>query len=158
MSTEALAPVARSIGVGEALLLGKGEVASGGREKASILADALEAIIGAVYLAAASMPPASSSWTCSAASWPRWRARATSATRRTSCRSSLPSSGSRRRPTRCTTAGRTTQKLFTAQVRLGGDVLGVGTGPSKKHAERAAARRALGSLAAADAPGPPAPG
>ena len=46
-----LAEVAESIGVGEHLLLGKGEELSGGREKPSILADALEAIIGATYLA-----------------------------------------------------------------------------------------------------------
>ncbi len=46
-----LAEVAESIGVGDHLLLGKGEELSGGREKPSILADALEAIIGATYLA-----------------------------------------------------------------------------------------------------------
>ena len=40
------------LGVGEAVLLGKGEEASGGRTKESILADCLEAIIGAVYLSA----------------------------------------------------------------------------------------------------------
>ncbi|HXZ82136.1 MAG TPA: ribonuclease III domain-containing protein, partial [Acidimicrobiales bacterium] len=50
VSTEALAPVGASLGLGAALLLGRGEDASGGREKPSILADALEAVIGAVYL------------------------------------------------------------------------------------------------------------
>lgn len=44
-----LADVARSIGLGSHLLLGKGEAATGGRDKTSILADALEALIGAVY-------------------------------------------------------------------------------------------------------------
>jgi ribonuclease III len=44
-----LADVARAIGLGENLLLGKGEDATGGRDKTSILADALEALIGAVY-------------------------------------------------------------------------------------------------------------
>jgi ribonuclease-3 len=47
---QALADVARGLGVGELVLLGKGEEQSGGRDKASILADALEAIFGAVYL------------------------------------------------------------------------------------------------------------
>lgn len=51
VSEEALAPVASALGVGDALLLGRGEASSGGREKASILADALEAIIAASYLA-----------------------------------------------------------------------------------------------------------
>ena len=50
VSTEALAPVAARLGVGEAVLLGKGEETSGGRAKDSILADCLEAIIAAVYL------------------------------------------------------------------------------------------------------------
>ena len=50
VSTDGLAPHARRLGVGPALLLGRGEDASGGRAKATILADALEALIGAVYL------------------------------------------------------------------------------------------------------------
>jgi ribonuclease-3 len=46
----ALAQVAVSIDLGQALLLGKGEDAAGGRHKPSILSDAFEAVIGAVYL------------------------------------------------------------------------------------------------------------
>ncbi len=46
----ALAEVARDLGLGELVLLGKGEELSGGRDKASILADAMEAVLGAVYL------------------------------------------------------------------------------------------------------------
>ena len=47
---EALAPLAKEIGIGDFLQLGKGEERSGGREKDSLLADALESIIAAVYL------------------------------------------------------------------------------------------------------------
>jgi ribonuclease-3 len=50
VSAAALAEVALELEIGDALLLGKGEDASGGREKPSILADATEAVIGAVYL------------------------------------------------------------------------------------------------------------
>ena len=50
VNSAALAEVAAGLDIGSALLLGKGEDASGGREKPSILADALEAVIGAVYL------------------------------------------------------------------------------------------------------------
>ena len=50
VSAAALADVALELDLGDALLLGKGEDASGGREKPSILADAIEAVIGAVYL------------------------------------------------------------------------------------------------------------
>mgnify|MGYP002784369615 CR=1 FL=1 len=50
VSSVALAEVARSIGLGEHLKLGKGEELTGGREKSSILADTVEALIGAAYL------------------------------------------------------------------------------------------------------------
>jgi len=52
VNARALADVARTLGVGDCLLLGRGELGTGGREKASILADAMEAVIGAVYLSA----------------------------------------------------------------------------------------------------------
>lgn len=45
-----LARVAKEIRLGEELLLGKGEQVSGGRERPSILADAWEAVVGAIYL------------------------------------------------------------------------------------------------------------
>ncbi len=45
-----LARVGSELGLGPGLLLGRGEDASGGREKGSILADAVEAVIGAVYV------------------------------------------------------------------------------------------------------------
>lgn len=47
-----LAEVADELSLGDHLLLGKGEEQSGGREKPSILADALEAVIGVVYVVA----------------------------------------------------------------------------------------------------------
>ena len=52
VSTVALAEVARSIGLGQHLLLGRGEEQTGGRDKDSILADTMEAVIGATYLSA----------------------------------------------------------------------------------------------------------
>jgi ribonuclease-3 len=50
VSTKALARLAREIGVGEFILLGQGEILTNGRDKASILADTMEALIGATYL------------------------------------------------------------------------------------------------------------
>ncbi len=50
VNAQSLAVVARQCHVGDYLLLGRGEQSTGGREKVSILADAMEAIIGAVYL------------------------------------------------------------------------------------------------------------
>ena len=50
VNMRALAEVARTFDVGRYILLGRGEETSGGRDKSSILADTLEALIGAVYL------------------------------------------------------------------------------------------------------------
>jgi len=50
VNANALAEVAVELGIGEYLMLGKGEDTAGGREKTSILSDALEAVIGAVYI------------------------------------------------------------------------------------------------------------
>jgi len=50
VNMKALAGVSRGLGLGSYLRLGKGEESTGGRDKSSILADTLEALIGAVYL------------------------------------------------------------------------------------------------------------
>ena len=50
VNARALAEVARTIGLGEHVKLGRGEEITGGRKKASILSDTVEAVIGAVYL------------------------------------------------------------------------------------------------------------
>jgi ribonuclease III len=50
VKTGSLAEVARELGLGRFVKLGRGEASSGGRDKDSILADTLEAVIGAVYL------------------------------------------------------------------------------------------------------------
>ena len=50
VSGETLAQIAGELGLGEHLLLGPGELKSGGFRRASILADALEAILGAIFL------------------------------------------------------------------------------------------------------------
>ncbi len=50
VNMRALADVARGLGIGDYIRLGRGEEATGGRDKSSILADTLEALIGAVYV------------------------------------------------------------------------------------------------------------
>ena len=50
VSMAALAGYARELGLGDYLVLGQGEERTGGREKPSLLADAVEAILGALYL------------------------------------------------------------------------------------------------------------
>ena len=50
VNQESLASLARGIGLREAIVLGKGEEAQGGRDRDSLLSDALEALLGAVFL------------------------------------------------------------------------------------------------------------
>ncbi len=50
VNEEGLARIARQMALGELLLLGRGEELTGGREKSSVLADGLEAVLGAVYM------------------------------------------------------------------------------------------------------------
>lgn len=50
VSTRALAGIARSLGVGECILLGQGEILTNGKDKSSILADTMESLIGATFL------------------------------------------------------------------------------------------------------------
>src|SRR5680860_180739 len=50
VSSAALAEIARGVGLGDYVRLGRGEILTGGRDKSSILADTVEALIGAVYL------------------------------------------------------------------------------------------------------------
>ena len=57
VSEKALAFAARQIGLGDHLLLGKGEINTGGRDKPSLLCDVFEAVLGAIYLTAG-MPSA----------------------------------------------------------------------------------------------------
>jgi ribonuclease-3 len=52
VNARALAEVARTIGLGEHIKLGRGEESTGGRDKASILSDTVEAVIGAIYISA----------------------------------------------------------------------------------------------------------
>lgn len=54
VSTKALARIARQIGLGHHVILGRGEEANGGRDRDSTLADALEAVAGAIYIDAGS--------------------------------------------------------------------------------------------------------
>jgi ribonuclease-3 len=150
VSSVALAEVARTIGLGQYIRLGKGEEQTGGREKSSILADTVEAVIGAAYLDAggeeatelvlrlvrplledpdrfgASMDP------------------------KTSLQELAASLGRGLPHYVVTDSGPDHSKRFHAVVRLGRDEIASGDGTSKKHAEMAAALAAWTILGAHD--------
>ena len=140
VNAAALAEVADELELGDALLLGKGEDASGGREKPSILADAMEAVIGAVYLdGGLGRRRDRSSCGLLGDRIDRSRRRpgrpglqdAAAGARRPSVRRSC-------RATRSATRARPRQALLRP-VLVGGVARGQGEGRSKKQAEQAAA-------------------
>jgi len=148
VSTLALAEIARRIELGPWIRLGRGETLTGGDDKASILADTLEAIIGAAYLSAGpdaardlvlrlveplmedpdrfgiAMDPKTALQEMSVArglTAPRYHVEG---------------------------AGPDHARTFTATVDVGGEVMGEGHGSSKKAAESAAAIAAIERLKA----------
>ena len=147
VNTQALAVHARELGLDRALRLGRGEERSAGREKASILANVFEAVLGAIYLDGGLGPARSfvereCGELVAAAGEPTVDAK-------TRLQELLQASG-RPVPGYRTTAtqGPDHAKEFQVEVRVGERVLGYGKGSSKREAEQAAARQALASLEA----------
>lgn len=147
VSSTALATVARELDLGEVILLGKGEVATGGRDKGSILADTLEAVIGSVYLdggmAAAQRVVLGVVG--------RYLDGIIATDMTTDYKSRLQEFSAAEYgevPVYSTEEdGPEHLKRFSAIVLLNGHRRGSGSGPSKKAAEQAAARSALETLA-----------
>lgn len=145
VNRDVLADVARTLELGEYLHMGRGEIASGGRTKDSILADAMEAVIAAVYLDGgieATRRMVLTLWE------PIIVSRAVEPGRRdykTRLQEVLAATG--QRPAYSVSEeGPDHAKRFTAQVAVNGGVLGSGAGRSKKEAEQAAAEQALSAL------------
>ena len=147
VTNEVLFEVAEELGLGDHMLLGKGEEAAGGRNRLSILGDAMEAVLGAVYLDGgleparrlilrlweqriehAAVRPGSSNY--------KSRLQELLASRGTQPEYGISSEGPAH------------QTVFTAVVSVDGIERGSGTGPSKKQASKAAARAALEVLTA----------
>ncbi len=153
VNMSALADVARSLGLGDVLLLGKGEEQSGGRNKNSILADALEAVLGAVYLDRG-LPAARR--IVERLFWPRMVAYVRGEGDRDykTILQELASQGWHSLPEyRLEERGPDHEKEFTATVYVGGRRWGTGRGRSKKEAEQEAAREAYHRLVGAEALG-----
>jgi ribonuclease-3 len=146
----ALADVARSLGLGNVVLLGKGEELSGGRDKASILADALEAVIGAIYLDRGLDVTRELIGRLFS---PRMEAYVRGEGDRDykTILQELASQELRSMPEyRLEERGPDHEKEFTATVFLSGEPFGTGTGHSKKEAEQQAAREAFARISQRD--------
>jgi ribonuclease-3 len=146
VNMRALADVGRGLELGEFLRLGRGEEGTGGRDKSSILADTLEALIGAVYLdrgldeASALVhrlfdPLIEASAGLGAGlDW------------KTSLQELTATVGIGVPEYAVTESGPDHEKMFQATARVGGADYGMGSGRSKKEAEQQAAEAAWTSL------------
>ena len=135
---DALAGYSREINLGDFMLLGKGEEATGGRNRPSILADAFEALIGAIFLDG-NMDNAK-----------RFVLRFLDAAHtslkdyKTLLQEIIQKNpGERLSYVVIGESGPDHDKVFNVEVHLNSNVIGKGTGKSKKQAEQAAAKEAL---------------
>lgn len=145
-----LAEIGASVGIGEALRLGRGEDAAGGRQKLPILADAMEAVIAAVYVDAGY----ESARQVVLGLWrPILAERATAPgerDHRTVLQETLARMGLD--PVyEVVGSGPDHSRWFEAAVSVEGEVVGRGSGTSKKRAQHAAARDALTRIRPDDA-------
>jgi ribonuclease-3 len=149
----ALAGVARSLRLGSYIRLGRGEEGTGGRDKSSILADTLEALIGAVYFECG-LPAADSlvhrlfdpviDRSAGLGAGLDWK---------TSLQE-LTASGYLGVPEyHVEESGPDHQKFFRASVRVGGRTYGSGSGRSKKEAEQQAAEAAWKAISSGNESG-----
>jgi ribonuclease-3 len=147
VSEPALAEVARAIGLGEYLLLGKGEVLTGGRDKDSLLANSLEALIAAVYLDAGMEATKAFirrffddviNKACALRVTLDYKTELQEL-----CQERLKQLPDYRV---ISETGPDHQKQFQVELSVKGEVYGRGTGKSKKEAEQRAAKEALGKF------------
>jgi ribonuclease-3 len=141
-----LADVARTVGLGEELFLGKGEELSGGRDKDSILADAFEAVLGALYLDCGLDQTAPVIERLFSAHIHELVDRGVVRDFKTNLQEQSVQQLAAMPEYRVSSTGPDHDKRFEAEVFLKGTFMGTGTGRSKKQAEQAAAKEALAEL------------
>jgi ribonuclease-3 len=148
VSTTALAGMSRTLGLGDAMLLGRGEEKTGGRTKQALLADVFEAVIAAIYLDGGieaargfierQIRPLLADVR---------RSSSFGRDHKSALQERLQGQG-RSLPTYriSSESGPDHQKVFHVDVRIDGEVAATGTGRTKKDAEQEAARLALATL------------
>ncbi|MBO5244535.1 MAG: ribonuclease III [Selenomonadales bacterium] len=142
-----LAECAQAIGFGPYLLLGRGENASGGRERASILADAFEAIVGAIYMDSGIESCRTFILNNLSTDMEKIRYWKRSHDYKTRFQEYVQKNLHYDIKYQVEAeSGPAHNKVFTISVTLNGEKLGTGVGKSKKDAEQKAAREALQKL------------
>ncbi len=141
---ESLHEVAQSLQLGDFLLLGKGEESGGGRRRPSILADAVEAVLAAVYLDGGIDKARE---LIHRVLLDKEQEQVVESRRR-DCKTELQELV-QRKPNQelhyalVSESGPDHAKVFAVAVTLNGQTIGLGSGHSKKEAEQSAARSAL---------------
>jgi ribonuclease-3 len=140
---DSLAAFARRVGLGEFLLLGKGEEAAGGRERNQNLASLFEAVVGAIAIDRG-LTVAQEFIFDALGDELNLEGRPTPVDPKSKLQEVVQARW-QRAPTYRTVheEGPEHRKLFTVEVQIQGEVLGSGTGHSKQEAEREAAKSAL---------------
>src|SRR5207248_5145696 len=142
----ALAQLADGIELGDAILLGKGEAAAGGRRKPSILSDTLEAVIGAVYVDGGPLAARAVVTTLLGHRLDDVVERLAVLDHKTALQELTARLFDRAPMYTIREEGPDHEKRFFARVNVGAVAWGEGEGRSKKQAEQAAAKEACSRL------------
>jgi len=143
----ALASIARQLELGQHILLGRGEEATGGRRKASLLADVVEALIGAVFLSGGFDRAREFVLSHFSLMLEDVEARDSLCDHKSALQESLQ--GRAMDPPRyrvMRTEGPPHDRWFTVEACLDGAVIGAGEGSTKRAAEQEAAEEALATI------------
>jgi ribonuclease-3 len=147
VNMRALADIARTLDLGKYIRLGKGEEVTGGRDKNSLLADALEALIGAVYLELGFASTTEVVRTLINETLENAMAKGAGLDGKTALQELVSSLGKGILEYQVTETGPDHDKSFTALAMVSGEVIAEGIGKSKREAEQSAARSAYEILA-----------
>jgi len=153
VSTLALADIARGIGLGEFLRLGKGEERTGGADKSSILADTLEAVLGACFIANGPEPARDLVLRLVETLMDDPDRFGLAMDPKTALQELVVARGLGEVAYRIEARGPDHARVFTAVAVVGDAELGTGEGSSKKAAESVAAFEAVETLRAASRAG-----
>jgi len=146
VNMRALASVGRALGLGDHLRLGRGEEATGGRDKSSILADTIEALIGAAYVDVGLDEASALVHRLIDPLLDRAAVLGAGLDWKTSLQELVAAQGSSPPQYHLESEGPDHAKVFTATVLVDGEPHGSGSGRSKKEAEQEAAAQAWAAL------------
>jgi len=148
VNTKALATIARELKLGQYLRIGKGEEATGGRDKNSLLADSLEALVGAIYMEHGYGTTAKVVLGWCEAALTAATAEGANLDSKTALQELASARGLSTPEYEITESGPDHDKSFTAVAILSDEKFSEGRGKSKREAEQIAAKLAYDAISA----------